>query len=68
MTLQLPQGWTSDPEARAVKFTREDESATVTFMLQPPVAPASGEAVVKAIVRTETGARSEAGYQVVESA
>jgi hypothetical protein len=66
VTLQLPQGWTSDPEARAVKFTREDESATVRFMLQPPVAPASGEAVVKATVRTETGARSDAGYQVVE--
>ena len=64
--LQLPQGWTSDPQTQPVKFSREDESATVKFALVPPVAPASGETVVKAIVHTETGARSDVGYQVVE--
>ena len=64
--LQLPQGWTSDPQSQPVKFSREDESVTVKFSLQPPVAPASGETIVKAIVRTETGARSDVGYQIVE--
>jgi len=38
----------------------------VKFALQPPVAPASGETIVKALVRTETGARSDVGYQAVE--
>ena len=66
VVLELPQGWTTDPATQPVKFSREDESVTVTFALQPPMAPASGETVVRALVRTETGARSAAGYQVVE--
>jgi LmbE family N-acetylglucosaminyl deacetylase len=66
VVLELPQGWTTDPATQPVKFSREDESVTVKFALQPPMAPASGETVVRALVRTETGARSAAGYQVVE--
>jgi len=66
VTLQLPAGWIAEPTSQPVKFTREDEAITVKFGVRPPSGAGAGESVIKAIVRTETGARSDAGYQVVE--
>ena len=66
VSLQLPAGWTSDPATHPVRFAREDESATVTFALVPPVPLPPNDFSVKAVVRTETGAFSDSGYQIVE--
>jgi LmbE family N-acetylglucosaminyl deacetylase len=66
VSLQLPTGWTSDPATQPVRFTREDESATVTFALVPPGMLTPGEFSARAVVRTETGSHSDSGYQVVE--
>jgi hypothetical protein len=66
VALQAPAGWTIEPATQAVRFTREDESVTVKFAVQPPANATVGEMAIKALVTTETGARSEAGYQVVE--
>ena len=66
VALQAPGGWTIEPATQPVRFTREDESVTVKFAVQPPANATAGEMAIKALVTTETGARSEAGYQVVE--
>jgi LmbE family N-acetylglucosaminyl deacetylase len=66
VTLQAPAGWTVEPAAQPIKFTREDEAVTVTFAVQPPASAAAGESTLKAVVTAENGARSDLGYQVVE--
>jgi LmbE family N-acetylglucosaminyl deacetylase len=74
VSLELPPGWRAMPPTQPVKFTREDESITVRFQLQPPAAavlaaaamkPGGNQFTVKANV-TSTGKTFAQGYQVVE--
>ena len=65
VSLSLPAGWSSSPGQAAVAFSREDESQTVRFSVQPPASVRTGEFDIGAIV-TEDGERFERGYQVVE--
>lgn len=74
VTLELPPGWRATPATQPVKFTREDESITVRFTLQPPstnvlvaaaMKPAGNQFTVKAQV-TAAGKTYAQGYQVVE--
>ncbi len=74
VALQLPQGWRATPATQPVRFSREDESMTVRFTLQPPAAsvlaaaamkPGGNQFSVKAVV-TSTGKSYAQGYQVVE--
>jgi LmbE family N-acetylglucosaminyl deacetylase len=74
VTLELPPGWRATPATQPVKFTREDESITVRFTLQPPPAsvlmaaamkPGGNQFTVKANV-TSGGKAFAQGYQVVE--
>jgi LmbE family N-acetylglucosaminyl deacetylase len=66
VSLDLPAGWSAEPATPSIKFSREDESVTVKFAVQPPRFAAAGEMAVKAVVTSDTGARSDLGYQVVE--
>jgi hypothetical protein len=66
VTLQAPAGWTIDPAAQHVKFTREDEEATVKFTVEAPASTAAGDTSIRALVTSDGGARSALGYQVVE--
>jgi LmbE family N-acetylglucosaminyl deacetylase len=74
VTLDLPQGWRATPATQPVRFTREDESITVRFTLQPPsttvlmaaaLKPGGNQFTVKAQV-TAAGTTYAQGYQVVE--
>ncbi len=74
VTLEVPQGWRATPPTQPVSFTREDESATVRFALQPPAATVLAAAAMKpggnqfkanAIVKSGAGSFTQ-GYQVVE--
>jgi LmbE family N-acetylglucosaminyl deacetylase len=74
VALELPEGWRATPAAQPVKFSREDESITVRFTLQPPAAgvlaaaalkPGGNQFVLKAKV-TAAGKTFAQGYQVVE--
>jgi len=74
VTLQVPQGWRATPPAQPVAFSREDESVTVRFALQPPAAtvlaaaaikPGGNQFKVNAVV-TSGAATFDRGYQVVE--
>ena len=74
VTLEVPQGWRATPPTQPVTFTREDESATVRFVLQPPAAavlasaamkPGGNQFKVNAVVKSGTGTFNQ-GYQVVE--
>jgi LmbE family N-acetylglucosaminyl deacetylase len=74
VALELPQGWRATPATQPVRFTREDESITVRFTLQPPAAavlaaasmkPGGNQFMVKAFV-TSAGQTFGQGYQVVE--
>jgi LmbE family N-acetylglucosaminyl deacetylase len=74
VTLEVPPGWRATPPTQPVTFTREDESATVRFMLQPPAAavlasaamkPGGNQFKVNAVVKSGTGTFNQ-GYQVVE--
>lgn len=74
VTLQVPQGWRATPPAQPVSFSREDESVTVRFELQPPAAPVLAAAAMKpggnqfkvnALVKGAAGSFTQ-GYQVVE--
>jgi hypothetical protein len=74
VTLRLPAGWRATPASQPVRFTREDESITVRFALQPPPAaslaaaamkPGGNQFTVRANV-TSAGTVYAQGYQVVE--
>ena len=74
VTLDLPQGWRAVPATQPASFSREDESITVKFALQPPAAsvlaaaamkPGGNQFAVKAVVRG-AGQESSQGYQVIE--
>jgi LmbE family N-acetylglucosaminyl deacetylase len=74
VSLQLPQGWRATPATQPVRFSREDESMTVRFTLQPPAAsvlaaaamkPGGNQFALKAVV-TSAGKTFAQGYQVVE--
>ena len=62
--LDLPMGWTAEPQMSPVRFTREDESRTVRFMVTPKDA-ANGEHSISAFA-TSGGVRYDSGYQLVE--
>jgi LmbE family N-acetylglucosaminyl deacetylase len=63
--LQVPQGWRTTPATAPATFSREDESATVRFTVQPPAGLKAGRIRVSAVAR-EGGATFDRGYQVVE--
>ncbi len=65
VALSLPAGWTSSPNESTVTFSREDESQTLRFSVQPPSTVAPGEFEIGAVV-TDRGEQFERGYQVVE--
>ncbi len=74
VALEIPQGWRATPPTQPVTFTREDESVTVRFVLQPPAAAVLASAAIKpggnqfkvsALVLSGTGTFNQ-GYQVVE--
>src|SRR5262245_15238820 len=66
VTLQAPTGWTVEPASKPITFTREDEEVTTTFTVQPSASAPPGDSTVNAVVTGSSGARSGAGYQVVE--
>ncbi|MEO7158180.1 MAG: PIG-L family deacetylase, partial [Vicinamibacterales bacterium] len=74
VALQLPQGWRATPATQTVSFSREDESMTVRFALQPPPAatlaaaamkPGGNQFSVDASV-SAAGQTYRQGYQVIE--
>lgn len=74
VTLDVPPGWRATPPTQPVTFTREDESATVRFALQPPAAavlataamkPGGNQFKVNAVVKSGAASFTQ-GYQVVE--
>ena len=64
VTLDLPAGWMSTPEAARVVFTREDESRVVRFLVSPGDAP-PGKYRISAGVESQ-GLRFNHGFQTVE--
>jgi LmbE family N-acetylglucosaminyl deacetylase len=73
VALQVPPGWSAAPATHPVKFSREDEAATVRFTLSPP-APAAlaaqgkngGSRLTVSAAAREAGVTYAQGYQVVE--
>jgi len=63
--LQMPSGWTATPAEQSVKFTREDESRTVRFMIKAAPNARPGDYHVKASVAFGD-ASYDRGYQVIE--
>jgi LmbE family N-acetylglucosaminyl deacetylase len=82
VALQLPQGWRATPATQPVRFSREDESMTVRFTLQPPAVSVLAAAAMQPgpqkaqmaqkpsytvrAVVTSAGKTYAQGYQVVE--
>jgi LmbE family N-acetylglucosaminyl deacetylase len=65
VTLELPQGWSSAPAEQPIKFSREDESQTVRFMIKAPPDTPNGDYQVKASAKLANQSYAR-GYQVVE--
>ena len=65
VSLTVPQGWTSEPAAAPVQFTREDEAATVRFSVRPDANVEPGRFDITAVVVADD-VRFDRGYQVVE--
>jgi LmbE family N-acetylglucosaminyl deacetylase len=65
VSLELPQGWQATPVRAPVKFTREDEAATVRFSIAPVARVGVGDYRMKAVVSDNAGAY-DSGYEVVE--
>ena len=47
VTLELPGGWRATPASQPVALSREDEAATVRFLLQAPPSPVLAAAALK---------------------
>jgi hypothetical protein len=68
VTLAAPAGWKVDPRAAPLRLSREDESATVAFRVQPPDGVRDGEYALTATA-TPAGpdaSASQSGYQIIE--
>jgi hypothetical protein len=63
--LDVPAGWTVTPREQTVKFSREDESQTVRFDVQPSADAAAGSYQITASATDDSGTFSR-GYQVIE--
>ncbi len=63
--LNVPTGWTTTPPEASVRFSREGESQTVRFQVQPPASVPAGEYHVRATA-TAGAATFDRGYQVIE--
>lgn len=63
--LRAPDSWRVEPASQAVRFSRADEAATVTFRLEPPARAAAGEHVVVAEARAG-GRTFDRSVQVIE--
>ena len=70
VSLDVPAGWTAAPDRVPVSFSREDESATVKFVVTPAAAARTGDYALTAMVRDAADARisSNRGYDVIEYA
>ncbi len=73
VALQTPAGWKAAPATQTVKFSREDEAATVRFVVTPPPAAALAAQTKAGAPRLslsatarEGGVTYNQGYQVVE--
>ena len=66
LTLEVPDGWTTQPASVPLRFGREDERVSATFEVRPPARVRAGEHVVQASVTGGDGAASRVGYQVIE--
>ncbi len=67
ITVELPEGWTSEPTARTHAFRNRGEAVEVRFMAQPP-ANWSGEAAIRVVAtpREQDYIQYRYGYQVIE--
>jgi hypothetical protein len=74
VSLQVPQGWRATPATQPMSFSREDESMTARFTLQPPASatltaaamkPGGNQFTVRAVV-SSAGKTLTQGYHVVE--
>jgi LmbE family N-acetylglucosaminyl deacetylase len=63
--IDAPSGWTITPAVQQVGFTREDESQTVRFMLQPAAKTPLGQYAVKSVASIG-GESFDRGFQTVE--
>jgi LmbE family N-acetylglucosaminyl deacetylase len=69
VALDVPQGWKVSPSTASVRFTREDESTTVTFEVTPAREARAGEYTIAASINGEGTASDPGaalGYEVVE--
>ena len=76
VSLEVPQGWRATPPAQPVSFSREDESMTVRFALQPPapavlaaaaMKPGGNQFKVNAVVRPSTPDSQASGSTAARS-
>jgi LmbE family N-acetylglucosaminyl deacetylase len=65
VTLQLPDGWNTTPREQALKFSREDESQTIRFVVRAAANAAAGEYPLAAAI-TADGQTYSRGYQIIE--
>ena len=70
VSLDVPAGWTVAPDRAPVSFSREDESATVKFVVTPAAAARPGDYALPALVKDAADPRinSSRGYDVIEYA
>jgi hypothetical protein len=65
VTLRLPRGWPALPPQQ-FHFGREDERATFTFDVRPPVRLANGSAEIRAVVEDKSGEAYAVGVFTVD--
>lgn len=63
--LNVPEGWSVEPQVANVHLERQDEAHSVTFTIRAPASLTPGTYSVKAVA-TAGGATFDRGFQVVE--
>jgi len=62
--LEMPPSWSCRPSSRSLGFSRENESATVRFVVTPPAGLVAGDTSLRALVEFE-GRRFDRGYRTI---
>ena len=65
VSLELPEGWTSEPATHPVSLAREDEALTVRFQVTPAAGAKAGRHEVRAVA-TAGSQRFDKGYETIE--
>ncbi|MCA9738829.1 MAG: PIG-L family deacetylase [Gemmatimonadetes bacterium] len=64
--LEMPEGWTAEPEEAAFRLERAGSRATFAFQVVPPASVAEGESAIRALATVTDGPTYDEAVQLID--